>query len=553
MTDRTPIAADTILERHRDEVLELWTRSVREQAGSHYRDRTPDEISSWGQRALSVVIGELRSPSTERVDAYARWLSDARWRMGFDADEVVRSLLLLLEVALPFVWEECPSAAIAQRRTSKLTACFREAVVRFTDLHADTMRRSLEDRRLRVATLYRQARRSAAEMRTLNRVNTAVLDGLGLQHVLDVLCREARALTGARGSAVLLRGEDGLVAVEHSVGSCSDESARRWLDSMAAALPARAILEDEVTGQSRTSAGPATGTLPERPPGIGSMLTAPVRKHEDVVGAVVLADDRGGFDQGDLALTRLLAGQLGVAIEHARLHEAHERTAIIEERQKLARELHDSVAQSLYGVALTAEAALRLLESGDVKAACPHVGTVRDSALDALREMRLLIFDLRPPASFETVGLRAALATRLRTVEERVGVETELECEGAEHLPRELEEAFYGIAREGLNNCLKHARASRVTVSVHCDEAEATLRIEDDGVGFRRHDKAEQGGLGIRGMEERAVRIGGTLDIATEPGRGTTLTVSAPLSAGSPAAGAVGDGLQGAAKETTDG
>jgi signal transduction histidine kinase/ligand-binding sensor domain-containing protein len=203
----------------------------------------------------------------------------------------------------------------------------------------------------------------------------------------------------------------------------------------------------------------------------------------------------------------------------------HEREkAILEERNRLARELHDSVTQSLYGVTLFADAATRLLDEGLVPPAIDNLRKLRHTAKDALEEMRLLIFELRPPI-LEQEGLAAALEARLEAVEERVGLKTQLILEGEVDLPHDLQEGLYRIALEALNNVLRHAQASCVTVSLIQEMPVTVLKIVDDGVGFELNNAQKSGGLGLKGMKERAEQIGGQLTIKSEPGMGTTVQV----------------------------
>ena len=214
------------------------------------------------------------------------------------------------------------------------------------------------------------------------------------------------------------------------------------------------------------------------------------------------------------------------------LRQSEREKAVVAERNRLARELHDSVTQSLYGVTLYADAAARLLDTGQVRTATDNLRKLRRTAKEALGEMRLLIFELRPPI-LEQEGLVAALETRLEAVERRAGLETQLnvercpECaEGGEgRLPPDVEEALYRIALEALNNALKHAQARSVTISLRLEPRTAVLEIADDGVGFDLAAAQEGGGLGLRGMAERAEQLGGRLTVNSEPGMGTTVQV----------------------------
>jgi signal transduction histidine kinase len=221
-----------------------------------------------------------------------------------------------------------------------------------------------------------------------------------------------------------------------------------------------------------------------------------------------------------------------------------EHLAVLEERQKLARDLHDSVNQDVYGVSVYAEAAIRRLRSGDLDKVEDHLGQVRDSAADALRELRLLIYELRPPVLAEE-GLVGALRSRLATVEERSGISARLTSEDVGRLPCRVEDELYGIAHEALNNALKHSSATEIDVSlavVSCADkvgavagAVLTLTIADNGGGFAPAQATSTGGVGVAGMRERAVRLGATMSVQSAPGAGTRITVAVPL----PEAGAV--------------
>jgi len=167
----------------------------------------------------------------------------------------------------------------------------------------------------------------------------------------------------------------------------------------------------------------------------------------------------------------------------------------MEERNRLARDLHDSVTQAVYGVTLYAEAATRLLGAGQTEVAAEHLKELRSTAQQALREMRSLIFELRPPV-LEKEGLVAALQARLEAVEGRAGLATELKVDGESRVPKEMEEELYRVAQEALNNVLKHSEARTVKLHLHADVDRITLEIADDGVGFDPGATHEHGGLG---------------------------------------------------------
>ncbi len=194
-----------------------------------------------------------------------------------------------------------------------------------------------------------------------------------------------------------------------------------------------------------------------------AFLSVPLHANGDVIGVLEVVDKPGGFVKDDIRIVSLFANQAAINIEHARLNQQAGQLAVLEERQRLARELHDSVVQSLYSMALYADAAALALTAGKQDVTVNHLQELRDTARSAMYDMRLLIFELHPPA-LEQDGLVTALRVRLAAVEARAGVHAELEVEGERRLPIEIEQELYRIAQEALNNVMKHAQAQHVKI-----------------------------------------------------------------------------------------
>jgi signal transduction histidine kinase len=262
-------------------------------------------------------------------------------------------------------------------------------------------------------------------------------------------------------------------------------------------------------------------------PFIRSLMWVPLVVRGRIIGLLSITSPRPrAYGPRDAALALAIARQAAVAMENARLHERARQAAVLEERQRLARELHDSVTQALYGVSLYVEAAGRALVDGETAPVAANLAEIRATVQEALGEMRLLLFGLRPPP-LEEHGLAGALESRLRAVEARAGLVTEFHGDGAARLPPETEQELYRLAQEALNNVLKHAHAARVTARLAVDADRAALEIVDDGVGFEPA-LANTAGLGLRGMRERAERLGGTLRVDSAPGAGTRVRVEVP-------------------------
>ena len=214
---------------------------------------------------------------------------------------------------------------------------------------------------------------------------------------------------------------------------------------------------------------------------------------------------------------------------HAQLQQythSAEEPAIANERNRMARELHDSVAQTLYGLNLQSAAAARHLAEGRVDQVHQTLIEIQERTLQSLRDTRLLIFELRPPILVEA-GLSAALQARLEAVERRSGVRAHPKITSMARLPAAVENGLYRIAQEGLNNVLKHAQAGQIWVTLEGKDGKLRLEIRDDGCGF---DPDQSGhGIGLAGMRERVNELGGTIHIISEPGTGTTLQVEVPV------------------------
>jgi signal transduction histidine kinase len=262
---------------------------------------------------------------------------------------------------------------------------------------------------------------------------------------------------------------------------------------------------------------------------IRGALAAPLKVGERLVGVftTVTTDPERQFTPADLHLLGLFAQQAAIAIENARLYQQARQLAVVEERHRLARDLHDSVTQSLYGMTLYSEAAAGQLSLGHLDRVEEHLQELRHTAQEALTEMRLLIYELRPPV-LEEEGLAAALQARLLSVEERAGLKTELRLEVESELPAHLEEGLYRIAQEALNNALKHARARNITVHLAQNEHRLSLEIRDDGIGFNPVTANKGGGVGLSVMQERAAELGARLTIESEPGTGSRVLVEVP-------------------------
>lgn len=270
------------------------------------------------------------------------------------------------------------------------------------------------------------------------------------------------------------------------------------------------------------------GWWPDSHPDMRSFLGVPIVAPTGVIGAFYLTEklDAPDFSDEDEELIGLLAAHAAIAIANARLHEQTRELSIVAERNRLALDLHDAVSQKLFGLVLSAEAARTLLERDPV-AARDQVGKLQAQAQEALEELRSLVFELRPP-DLEKDGLGGALRKHVDILRRLGQHEIELVLAGELRPDAVRDGEVLRIAQEALQNALKHAQAGRVEVRLLTDAGRLLLEVEDDGVGFDPDAPGTRSRrLGLTSMEERAQRLGGTLEITSTPGAGTTVRLRA--------------------------
>lgn len=385
----------------------------------------------------------------------------------------------------------------------------------------------------------------------LNDLGQAVTASLRLDEVFARAVDEVTALLNADGAAILMPEEDRLhfVAVSgpgaaqlrgvrmpgHTgVGGHVMRSGEAvWLNDYGSSVPGL-----KVNPQSEMLTGLHASSL----------LAAPLRHGRTTLGVLMVAHQRDdGLRPDDLAVLVAAANWVSIAISNANLHEqaqeAREQRALLEERNRLARELHDAVTQSLYSISTLAGAWRRQIDAGHLEPQKEQIGELGQLAQQALREVRLLIYELRP-TELEEEGLVGALFRRLETVEQRAGISIRLliaddagrpyplALEGREgmvdfyRLPTPVEHGLYRIAQEALNNALKHSRATAVTLTILLGRSTLSLEVKDNGRGFDAHSAQQSAvGFGLSNMKERAESLGGHLMVQSSPEDGTIVRV----------------------------
>ncbi|MFE0765546.1 GAF domain-containing sensor histidine kinase [Streptomyces smyrnaeus] len=289
---------------------------------------------------------------------------------------------------------------------------------------------------------------------------------------------------------------------------------------------------------------PRFGGWPSAHPMMSDFLGMPIADGEQVLGALFLANkrcdpapreqrrpassERGcAFTEDDEELLRLLAQHAAIALTNARLYERSRELTIAEERTRIGHELHDAVAQKLFSLRLTAQAATALVDRDPARAKAELHEVARLSG-EAADELRAAVIEMRP-AALDEDGLVATLRTQAQVLDRAHSAQVDFECEGVRALPAAQEEALLRVAQEALHNALRHADASHVRVALIRRGSSVVLGVTDDGAGFDPGAVRSAGRhLGLVSMRDRASGVGGTLTVQSEPGKGTVVEMEVP-------------------------
>ncbi len=285
------------------------------------------------------------------------------------------------------------------------------------------------------------------------------------------------------------------------------------------------VLANDVTQEPRYRSAPGS----ER---TRAEVAVPIKLEGETIGVLDIEHtETGAFESADARMLVTVADQVALAIENARLWEQNRQLAIIEERNRIAREIHDTLAQNLTGISLQLEAAVQLRESRPERA-WDRVAKALALAKEGLDDVRRSVRNLRP-APLETRTLQQALSDELQRVESDTGACIEREI--SDKLPRltaPVEDALYRIAQEALNNVRRHANASQVRLTLEPDGDWVRLRVRDNGVGFPTDESDPlRRSFGLTSMRERARLLGGEVEVRSNKNRGTVVVARVPLRA----------------------
>jgi signal transduction histidine kinase len=365
------------------------------------------------------------------------------------------------------------------------------------------------------------------ELSLVSQAVLAVSRQMPVRQVLQVIVDSARTLADARYAALGVPDErgsfgefvvSGLTAAQQRAIGPLPRQHGMLAELLRGARPERL---PDITADPRYG-----GWLPQAHPPMGPFIGVPVRHGDEVLGIILAANKTtcGEFTPHDQELLTLFAAHAAIALTNARLHEDSRELSAVAERARLARELHEAVSQKLFSIRAHARAASVLAERDAARAAVA-MSAVSELAAEAQAELRAVIEGLAPPA---LDGLVASLRRYADLAARAHGVRVSVTERSVPPLDPATEVAVYRVAQEALHNALRHSGGRCVTVSVSGASRRIVLEVTDDGSGFDP-SSAKGSGLGLASMRQRAATAGGTVQVVSAPGQGTTVRLEAPV------------------------
>jgi signal transduction histidine kinase len=398
------------------------------------------------------------------------------------------------------------------------TSGFADDIIRSATSISGAMAIALDNTRL-----YEITNQRLAETQSINQITLAMLRSFHLEDILKIICENAIDLTRAAGSSVhLFNCNDHSFKLVYQSGFSVHKDITRPFSTT---FLRKVVDRNDMVLINRSSIEPKDSTEDEK----FSILAIPLKIHENIVGILDIIKKREKFTPEDIRIIQIFADQASIAIDHTNLYEQVGQTAKLEERQKMARNLHDSVNQNLYAILLYTRTIRKLINTNNNSKAIDILNTLSTTTKEALNELRIFIHELRP-SILENEGLISAIHTRLENVEKKLGFNVSYSINPSElsfgDIRLDIQEAIYRITQEALNNIVKHAKAENIHVSLSISEIGINLAVSDDGIGF--NPEVSQG-YGLKSMRERAELLSAKLSIQSSPGQGSTIQVEVQL------------------------
>ncbi len=535
-----------IVNKFKKDLIRDWVDKILVIPGTNYQKRPLSEIYASVEEGMLAFMDIFESDSYQRLDEYLQKVCDSRINLGFTIHEVTQALMLVREVFFPYILDYCKDNFYEIKNVSvEIDRVTRYCVGKFSDLFAQGMNRrlqlNLEELREHENFVHQQKVKSDRKVKVITSLNESVqliVSTLELDKVLNYIIERACDLMATEkcflykleepGHQLTLLASSGFGERDNSKKKQKLPSGSNFMELVMKGRQVRAIsdINTILDGKNRIF----KSTLSKLK--LQAMIAGPLLNQTEIVGGLALFyPESRVFTDEDISLFTTFTNIAAIAIENARLYKRSQEAAILEERNRLAREIHDNLAQGLTAIVLQLEIVDILLtkDPGRIHA---EIEKAKLQARRNLQEVRRSVWDLRAGAT-ETRSIQDMIKLeidRFKLISD-INVQFKQPDKSQALLP-EANSHIFRVFQESINNVYHHAQARNLWINLEVGNDLLTLIIQDDGIGLKSIEGKNvdvKKGFGLMGMQERARILRGNLEISSSEGKGTTVTLKVPL------------------------
>lgn len=531
--------------KNKKQIRDEWVELVRSIPNTNYLERPLSELYASAEEGLNSFIEIFRNSSYKRLDAYIHKVSMTRIKMGFDISEVTQALLLMKEaVSAHIIQELIDTPEELKSAFTMLDQAMRWNISRFNELYSRAINKQLQQNfeelkkhDAQLAKKKEELEQKVHQISSLVKSARVVNSTLDLDKVLTYIIEQACDLIRTK-RCIIYELDEKARELRIRVTRADIPDAEKYQNMpllvdeefIQFVTQHEQILKiDDIKLEPRDELKSLIPILKQA--NIQAMLAVPLIRQRNILGGIaVFFNEPHKFSTEEISLLSTFSVHAALAMENARLYERSHQAAILRERNRLAREIHDTLAQGLTGIVLQLEVIDRLIHK-DLDKTRSKIKKVKELARNNLKEVRRSVWGLRSGDKIQP-SLVDSIKAEIKKMQLETNLESFFNIKGDFYsLSPEAENHIFRIFQESINNVIQHARAKHVWIELIYKVEIFTMHIKDDGIGLKSIEGKKSGvdkGFGLMGIQERARFLQGQLKIDSSEGKGTTITIHIP-------------------------
>jgi signal transduction histidine kinase len=535
-----------IINKFKKDIVRDWVDKILAIPGTNYQKRPLAELYASTEEGMVSFLEIFEHNNYQRLDEYLQKVCDSRINMGFTIEEVTQALMLSREVFFPYALDYCKDNFYEIKGVAaEIDLVARYCISKFSELFAQGLNRrlnlNLEELREHEIYVHKQKidlERKVIEITSLNESVQIIVSSLELDKVLNYIMEKACGLMSTEkcllykldepGHQLTLLASSGFPEPKNSSKRTKSQPGSAFMELVMKERQVRSI--SDINNFSELKNNTFVNTLNKL--NLRATIAGPLVNQTEIVGGLALFYPESRiFADDDISLFTTFTNIAAIAIENARLYKRSQEAAILEERNRLAREIHDNLAQGLTAIVLQLEI-VDILLTKDPSRIHTEIEKAKHQARRNLQEARRSVWDLRAGAA-ETLSIEEMIKLEIDRFKLISNIDVHLQQKGKSTtvLP-EANSHIFRVFQESINNVYHHAQATNVWINLEYTTELLILTIQDDGIGLKSIEGKNvdiKKGFGLMGMQERARILKGSVNISSSEGKGTTVTLKVPL------------------------